>query len=142
MGRDILELASYMQPLCRRFLVDAIAAGIPVTLVDTGRTSAEQVQKLAQGVSWTRHSRHEPQPPEMKSEAFDVVPTAYIMLKGWNPGGPAWKALGAIGEKLGLKWGGRFPINQPYGDPGHFEWIKPQAEVAQSGKIPDDQRRG
>ena len=126
MGRDISELASYVQPLCLKFLSAASAAGIPCIIVDTGRTSAEQVQKLAQGVSWTRHSRHEPQPPEMKSEAFDVCPVAYLSMKGWNPGGPLWPKLGNIGESLGLEWGGRFPINPPYGDPGHFQWRKQQ----------------
>jgi hypothetical protein len=30
-----------------------------------------------------------------------------------------WKKVGAVGEQLGLRWGGRW--RNPY-DPGHFEW--------------------
>src|SRR5580765_2649963 len=118
MGNQISELASYMQPLCEEFLSQAEAAGISCFLVDTGRTPIEQEQKLAQGVSWTRNSKHLPQPPEMKSEAFDVVPKAYMKMKQWNPSGDYWKQLGAIGKSLGLKWGGDWATKR---DPGHFE---------------------
>ena len=38
--------------------------------------------------------------------AFDVVPRAYKSLPNWNPSGPYWKTLGAIGRSLGLEWGG------------------------------------
>ena len=127
MGNSLQELASYMQPLAVALINKCQLAGVPVAVIDTGRNAAEQVQKLAQGVSWTRNSRHEPQPPEMKSEAIDVCPKVYLSMKGWNPGGPLWKVIGAIGEDLGLEWGGRFPINPPYGDPGHFQWKRPSA---------------
>lgn len=122
-GNNITELASYVIPLCQQFLASAQGAGISCILVDTGRTPIEQEQKLAQGVSWTTHSKHLPQPPEGKSEAFDVCPTAYVAMKGWNPAGPFWAQLGAIGERLGLVWGGRWThINGGKGDPGHFEY--------------------
>lgn len=128
MGNSITELASYVQPLCEEFFSRAQAAGIPLTLIDTGRTPTEQEQKLADGVSWTTHSKHLPQPPEGKSEAFDVCPKEYLLMKGWNPGGPLWAELGAIGEKLGLFWGGRWThIDNGKGDPGHFQYIPPPA---------------
>lgn len=38
--------------------------------------------------------------------AFDVVPLAYISMPNWNPEGPLWGKLGAIGKRLGLTWGG------------------------------------
>lgn len=119
MGKDISELASYMIPLCEKFLAEAEARGIECLLVDTGRSHAEQQQKLSQGVSWTQNSRHLPQPPEMKSEAFDVVPKAYLAYKNWNPYGVYWEQLGEIGKALGLKWGGDWITHR---DPGHFQW--------------------
>ena len=127
MGNQISELASYMQPKCTEFLDKVKAAGIPCTLIDTGRTVAEQAQKIALGVSWTVHSKHEPQPPEMKSEAFDVCPTSLMATKLWSPKSPLWQQIGAIGESLGLFWGGRWThLNNGAGDPGHFQWIPPK----------------
>ena len=38
--------------------------------------------------------------------AFDAVPTAYKGLPNWNPTGPYWRKIGAIGQSLGLEWGG------------------------------------
>jgi len=125
MGNSIDELASYMQPLCRQFLAAATDAGIDCYLVDTGRTPDEQEQKLAQGVSWTTNSKHEPQPPEMKSEAFDVVPMVYTHMKLWNPSGEYWAKLGEIGEGLGLRWGGRWTTHPDF---GHFEYAKDRAK--------------
>jgi hypothetical protein len=122
MGKDITELDSQVAPLCSEFLANAAAQGIPCALIDTGRTAVEQEVKLRQGVSWTQHSKHLPQPPEMKSKAFDVCPREYLAMKMWNPTGPLWQKLGVIGEELGLKWGGRWThINGGLGDPGHFE---------------------
>lgn len=122
MGNSINELASYVQPLCEEFFNLAQAAGITCALIDTGRTPTEQEQKLADGVSWTTHSKHLPQPPEGKSEAFDVCPKEYLLMKGWNPDGPLWAKLGGIGESLGLRWGGRWTKTP---DPGHFEYVHP-----------------
>src|ERR1700687_1798490 len=124
MGKDLSELASYFLPLAQELLEDCASEGIPVVVVDTGRTPAEQQQKLAQGVSWTQRSKHEPQPPEGKSEAIDLCPTEYLPMQGWDPGGPLWAQLGAIGESLGLLWGGRWThLNNGNGDPGHFQYV-------------------
>lgn len=38
--------------------------------------------------------------------AFDVVPVAYKTLPDWNPAGPLWQKVGAIGKSFGLEWGG------------------------------------
>lgn len=119
MGNSLDELASYVRPLCEQFLAICKERGLDIRVVDTGRTAAEQEQKIAQGVSWVSRSQHEPQPPEMKSHAFDVVPVDYMSMKGWNPAGPLWAELGEIGESLGLRWGGRWTNHR---DPGHFEF--------------------
>lgn len=49
--------------------------------------------------------------------AFDVVPLAYENAKDWNPSGSLWEQIGAIGEGLGLTWGGRWLSP----DAPHFE---------------------
>src|SRR5712664_1861134 len=118
MGKDLSALASYFRPQVDEFLGACEAAGILLTVIDVDRTPAEQQQKLADGVSWTTHSKHLPQPPEGKSEAIDVCPTVYLSQKGWGPGGPLWAQIGAIGEKIGMRWGGRFP----HPDLGHLEF--------------------
>jgi len=128
MGKSLTELASYFLPLAQKLIDQANTAGLDVIIVDTGRTAAEQIQKLANGVSWTTHSKHEPQPPEGLSEAIDLAPRACILLKNWGPGDPRWRQLGEIGKSLGLLWGGDWThINNGYGDQSHFEYIHPES---------------
>jgi len=125
MGKDLGELASYMIPVVLEFLTQARAAGLDPVVEDTGRTALEQVEKLALNVSWTTRTKHLPQPPEMKSEAIDIVPRACMSSKYWGWTGeietshPHWDKLIRIGEGLGLHCGVHFP--KP--DPGHFQWI-------------------
>jgi D-alanyl-D-alanine carboxypeptidase len=38
--------------------------------------------------------------------AFDVAPVEYLSLPDWNPTGPLWAKIGAIGKNQGLEWGG------------------------------------
>ena len=125
MGKDLDELASYMKPLAEELLSQARASGLDPVVEDTGRTSVEQEQKLALGVSWTPRSKHLPQPPEMKSEAIDVVPRICMSMKFWGWNGdigtshPHWGKLIEIGEGLGLHCGVHFPVS----DPGHFQYV-------------------
>ena len=103
-------------------------AGVPCRVIDTGRTPAEQLVKLQQGVSWTPRSKHEPQPPEGKSEAIDICPLAILQehKADWDPTLSLWSQIGKIGEGLGLKWGGSWITNP---DPSHFEYIHPQVKA-------------
>jgi hypothetical protein len=125
MGKDLNELASYMLPLAQELLDQASAAGLDPVVEDTGRTQIEQENNISNGVSWTTRSKHLPQPPEMKSEAIDVVPRACMSLKYWGWNGtienshPYWGRLIAIGESVGLESGVHFP----HPDPGHFQYI-------------------
>lgn len=125
MGKSLDELASYFRPEAEVLIQRAIDAGLDPVVEDTGRTLSEQAVKLLQGVSWTKHSKHLPQPPEMKSEAIDIVPRECIGLKLWGWSGkvatshPHWGALIRIVESLGLASGVH------YGDPGHAEWKHP-----------------
>ena len=124
MGNSLTELASYMLPLAQELIQRAAVAGIEPIVIDTGRTPAEQQVKIEQGVSWTLNSKHEPQPPEGKSEAIDIAPKSLLATKLWSPDSPLWMQLGAIGKEIGLEWGGDWPPNER--DPSHFQYIKPQ----------------
>lgn len=127
MSRALDDLDPRFRPLAMELIARAIEHKIPVLVVDTLRTPAEQAVYLARGVSWTRHSRHLPQPPSGLSLAIDLVPyELYTAAPGgdkllWNSDHPHWQQLGALGEALGLRWGGRWTQK----DLGHFEWQEP-----------------
>lgn len=122
MGNSLDALASYFRPQVDDFLARCQAAGIDLAIIDTDRTPTEQQMKLAQGVSWTEHSKHLPQAPEGKSEAIDVCPKEYLTMKLWNPTGPLWAQIGAIGEACGMFWGGRW---ETHTDVGHLQYNPP-----------------
>lgn len=87
--------------------------GMDVFITETRRTAARQRELYEQGrttpgeiVTWTKRSRHE------SGRAADVS------IRGapeYEDDPESWEFLGAIGEELGLRWGGSF------GDYGHFE---------------------
>ncbi len=122
MGKDMSELASYFEPLAQDLLDKCYLAGIQCRVIDTGRTPEEQVVKLETKVSWTSHSKHEPQLPEGKSEAIDICPLAILAEHkvDWDSASPLWLQIGEIGEGIGLKWGGRWHLHP---DPSHFEYV-------------------
>jgi hypothetical protein len=130
MGKDLSELATYFLPQVVELLERLTEAGLEPVIEDTGRNFAEQERKLNLGVSWTTKSKHLPQPPEMKSEAIDIVPRACMAEKFWGWTGkvetshPHWGRLIEIVEALGLKSGVHFP----HPDPGHCEYIHPLAD--------------
>ncbi|MEK9722471.1 MAG: M15 family metallopeptidase [Rhodospirillaceae bacterium] len=123
MSRALDDLSPRFKPLAMELLARTVEAGIPVLVVDTLRTPAEHAANLAKGVSWTVHSKH------LDGDAIDIVPYSQYDLHGpdklqWDAGDPIWQRLGAIGERLGLRWGGRFrPPAKP--DLGHFEYVAP-----------------
>jgi peptidoglycan L-alanyl-D-glutamate endopeptidase CwlK len=121
MGKDLSELTSYFRPLAEQLIARCSAAGVPVRIIDTGRTEQEQVAKISQGVSWVARSKHEPQPPENLSEAIDIVPLTILSENklDWDPSNPEWQTIGQIGKAMGLRWGGDWPKK----DMGHFEYV-------------------
>lgn len=124
MSRSLNDLSYRFKPTCFEFLARCVEAGIPLLIVDTLRTPEEHAANLAKGVSWTQNSKHLPQDPDGKSLAIDVVPYEIWQANGpdklnWNDQDPVWEKLGVIGEKLGMRWGGRF---KPHRDLGHFEY--------------------
>lgn len=123
MSRTLDDLSPRFLPLALQLLGRAIEAKIPVLITATGRTAAEQAEAVRTGHSKVAHSKHQ------DGNAIDIVPWAVFQLHGedklqWDTLDPVWPALGAIGEALGLRWGGRFePLNAAGvgWDPGHFE---------------------
>lgn len=93
---------------------------IPVYIVDTSRTDAEQAIYLAQGRSWTKYSKH------LIGEAVDLAPYKQFDLHGpdklqWDGTDPAWKVMADIGRALGLRCGADWSQR----DYSHFEWVEP-----------------
>ncbi len=116
MSRRLDDLSDAFRPLAMALIARCVEAGIGVLIVDTRRTAAEQADNLARGVSWTVRSRH------LTGDAIDLAPYEQYALHGpdkvhWDGGDPVWAQMGAIGEALGLVWGGRWT----QADLGHFE---------------------
>lgn len=120
MSRALDDLAPVFKPIAIEFLARCVEAQLCVFIVDTLRTPAEHAANLARGVSWTTRSKH------LDGLAIDVCPFLQYQLNGpdklqWDAADPVWQRLGAIGEKLGLRWGGRWQQR----DMGHFEYVAP-----------------
>jgi peptidoglycan LD-endopeptidase CwlK len=82
---------------------------VPILIVDTLRTKAEQEIAVNSGVSWTYNSLHLPD-KNGKARAYDICPYLVYQSDGpdklnWDEKHPHWQIIGKIGEGLGLKWG-------------------------------------
>lgn len=135
MSRSLNDLDYRIRNLVFEFLARCAEAGIPVMVIDTLRTPDEQLANIAKGVSWTPNSKHLPQPETGKSLAVDIAPFSVYQLHGadklaWDAADPVWDKLGILGEKCGLKWGGRWKQK----DLGHFEY-SPLAERARDREV-------
>ncbi len=108
-----------LHPFFRDRILDLINTcnkkGIELAIVETYRTHAKQHEYKTMGKRYTSSgagkSKHQ------YGLAIDVVP----MVNGvavWD-NAALWRKIGVAGERLGLRWGGRW--KKPY-DPGHFEW--------------------
>lgn len=116
MSKALDDLHPKLRPLAFELLARAVEAGINPVVIDTLRSAAEHAADLEAGTSWIKVSKHQPDADGF-ARAIDVAPAAVLPLKAWAPGHAHWKILGAIGEKLGLRWGGRWPTP----DNAHFE---------------------
>ena len=117
MSRALNDLDPVFRPRAMELLARCVEAGIMVMVVDTFRTPEEQAINIAKGVSWTLHSRH------LVGKAIDICPFDQWNLHGpdklkWDPTDPVWQALGQLGKRIGLLWGGDWQRR----DLGHFEW--------------------
>jgi len=114
----ITELNS-LHPYFRDQIIELIrqckAKGIELAVVEAYRTPSKQNEYRSMGKKYTRSSggfsKHQ------YGLAIDVVPIVDSVAQWHNA--VLWKKVGNVGERLGLRWGGRW--RHPY-DPGHFEW--------------------
>ncbi|HET9053538.1 MAG TPA: M15 family metallopeptidase [Cyclobacteriaceae bacterium] len=112
---DVNALHPYFRDKVLELVEKCKAKGIELAFVETYRTHAKQNEYKGMGKKYTRSgggkSKHQ------YGLAVDVVP----VVKGeaqWD-NLALWRKIGVIGERLGLRWGGRW--RHPF-DPGHFEW--------------------
>ena len=115
MSRKLDDLSPLMRIMAMELIARCAEAQIPVMIIDTRRTPEEQAENLRKGVSWTKNSRH------LTGDAIDVCPYGVFALHGpdklqWDDD-PVWQRIGEIGERIGLRWGGRWQQR----DLGHFE---------------------
>lgn len=112
---DLNALHPYFRDRVVALIKACRAKGIELAVVETYRTHAKQDEYRSMGKAYTNsgagRSKHQ------YGLAVDVVP----VVKGvpvWH-NTTLWRRVGTTGERLGLRWGGRW--RKPY-DPGHFEW--------------------
>lgn len=120
MSRRLDDLSPAFKPLACLFLARLVEARIPVVIVDTLRTKAEQEANIRNGVSWTTNSRH------LTGDAIDVCPFEEYALNGrnklnWDSTNAVWDRIAAIAESCGLVSGHRWKQK----DSGHVEMPRP-----------------
>jgi hypothetical protein len=112
---ELNALHPYFRDKIAQLISNCKAQGIELAVVETYRTHAKQNEYKTMGKKYTRSgagkSKHQ------YGLAVDLVPIVDSVAM-WDKTA-LWKKIGVTGEKLGLRWGGRW--KKPY-DPGHFEW--------------------
>lgn len=119
MSRAIDDLTPECQEVFYRFRDAAADAGIFFLVTCTRRTRDEQAALYAIGRTSPGRIVTHARPGESVHEsgnAFDIVPL-HGKMPLWDAKAPEWIQLGAIGESLGLTWGGRWKMR----DMPHFQ---------------------
>lgn len=112
---DLSALHPYFRDKVIELIAGCSAKGIQLAVVETYRTVAKQNEYKGLGKIYTRSSGGKSK--HQYGLAVDVVPIIDCIPSWHNEA--VWRKVGQVGEKLGLRWGGRW--RHPY-DPGHFEW--------------------
>ncbi|HEY3401904.1 MAG TPA: M15 family metallopeptidase [Ohtaekwangia sp.] len=112
---DLNSLHPFFRDKVKQLILNCKANGIELAVVEAYRTHAKQHEYKVKGKKYTSsgagRSKHQ------YGLAVDLVPIVDSVAVWDNTA--LWKKIGTTGEKLGLRWGGRW--RKPY-DPGHFEW--------------------
>jgi hypothetical protein len=112
---DLDALHPYFRDKIATLITLCKAKGIELAIVESYRTHSKQNEYKSMGKNYTRSgggkSKHQ------YGLAVDVVPMIDSVAQWDNT--KLWRKVGAIGEQLGLRWGGRW---KSLYDPGHFEW--------------------
>lgn len=111
MSKKLNDLSPEMRPLAVELIALAVEDGLEPIIVETRRSLEQQQLNVSNGVSQTLHSKH------LTGDAIDIVPKKVTMYPRWKPDSELWERLGALGESLGLVWGGRWTMR----DCPHFE---------------------
>lgn len=112
---DVNALHPYFRDKVQLLITICKTKGIELAFVETYRTHAKQAEYKGMGKKYTRSgagkSKHQ------YGFAVDLVPIVNDSAVWHN--NVLWRKIGVVGERLGLRWGGRWKY--PF-DPGHFEW--------------------
>jgi hypothetical protein len=127
---DLNSLHPFFRDQVKTLIAKCKTKGIELAVVEAYRTHAKQHEYKTMGKKYTSsgagRSKHQ------YGLAVDVVPIVDSVAVWDNV--YLWRKIGAVGEKLGLRWGGRW--RKPY-DPGHFEWTGGlTSSHLGSGKLP------
>ncbi len=112
---DLKALHPFFRDKIIQLIDNCRKKGIEVSVVESFRTKAKQAEYFGMGREYTRsaggRSKHQ------YGLACDVVPIVNGTAQ-WDDK-MLWRKIGLEGEKLGLRWGGRW---RSIYDPAHFEW--------------------
>ena len=112
---DLNSLHPYFRDRILELIARCKTKGIELVVVEGYRTRAKQSEYQNMGKKYTRtgagKSKHQ------YGLAVDLVPIVNGKAQWHNKA--LWLKVGVIGERLGLRWGGRW---RKLYDPGHFEW--------------------
>jgi hypothetical protein len=112
---DLKALHPYFRDKIVHLINNCKKIGIDVVVVESFRTKSKQAEYFGMGKKYTRSSGGKSN--HQYGLACDLVP----IVKGeaqWDDK-KLWRRVGMEGEKLGLRWGGRW---RSIYDPAHFEW--------------------
>ena len=134
MSKNLNDLHPYVKYLCEQLIAECKKQGLNPTVASTLRTMVEQASIYEQGrtkpgkiISYAKagNSYHN------YGLAFDLSFPHYADYADY-------KKAGAIGKKLGMRWGGDFKV---FSDLPHFEWSG-DLKIADllKGKRPEDPR--
>ncbi|NOT73346.1 MAG: hypothetical protein HOP08_00360 [Cyclobacteriaceae bacterium] len=112
---DLQSLHPYFRDKVMELIRVCKTKGIELAIVETYRTRTKQNEYKTMGRKYTRASAGSSK--HQYGLAVDVVPVIDSVIQ-WN-NIALWRKVGVMGERLGLRWGGRW--RRPF-DPAHFEW--------------------
>ena len=122
MTRLLSSLEPITEEKIRRLIAASAAVGLEVYVVTAYRTYPEQDALFSQGRTSPGNKVTNARGGESWHNFGRAVDLAFEDEMGkpdWDRPMDQWKLLGAMGEMIGLEWGGKF---EGLGDYGHFHY--------------------